>query len=664
MKYKFFSNKRQAQQLVEFAIVVPILMIIVFIVVELGAAINARVTIAEAVKASLIDVNKLTSLNGDTTTKEAEVESLVKSRVIQYLLNHNIPNSGSVDARVTYNAANNTAVAFVSYQYVPYFLLAGLVGTSVSSIPFSSSQTLNPSVFKPNAIPAGPTTEELSQYHINGTLVDSGALVDTTTFNYGDATFNVREQIAFLLRMYEGEETHPYFQYDIAHARLVDWVGNDLLPPNLRINLRTGTLEVKSPYYRAGTWFDTKVPYIWVVSALGFNHLIYIKYNTDQMKILDTVNIYKLLLNNNSNSFYNKEMFFCGPVSGFGCATDLRDTATINERALRMNPRLGESNLTSTYTNVYIIGAVEPIIVDTGTIYKDFAHVKGFYFSYTTDYANWDAANWEDQYFVTISSPRVFGLQDGTSDMGDGVYLAGIEDNTRNPFYRAYQYQFQLSQYDKTNPGALNGSGTTYTVDIVDVYIDSDGDGIPDAWDDDPEYFDVNVNGRLDGQEDTGVNMWTQTRCRDDSAVGICASFRDDSSDSTGTATITTGYSPSGSLPIYISTPYDINDNVETNHTARYLPEFTIGDFVLYDHNTNGPALYYNTGGASYSRVFPTWWDKPPANRRQEKVNGGFVHGSLGGASIRLSPSIELQYLYNNTFSPGNYVKRTPPTVW
>ena len=67
---KFFLKNRKAQQLVEFAIAVPILMVIIFIIVEFGNALNARVTIAEGVKMALMEVNKLKNIDGTTAQKE------------------------------------------------------------------------------------------------------------------------------------------------------------------------------------------------------------------------------------------------------------------------------------------------------------------------------------------------------------------------------------------------------------------------------------------------------------------------------------------------------------------------------------------------------------------------------------------------------------------
>lgn len=691
---KGLKNSRQAQQLVEFAIVVPILMIFIFIVVEIGAAVNARIAVAEGVKSTLVEVNKLSNLAGDTATKINTVETFIENTVIRYLIGHNIPNSASIEAKVTYDTTNDTATALVTYQYNPYFLMSGLLSGSIpESLAFSSSQTLNPHIFKPNNITSALTAQDLSEFFTDGggNFIPSGALIDNTAFNYTDATFNVREHIAFLVRMYEGQGTHPYLEYDSAHARLIDWMGNDLLPPNLRVNIRTGTLEVRTPYYRSSNWFDTKIPYVWVASSLGFTHIIYVKFN-DYMMLWDSDSdlLYRTLMNN-TNVFYNRQMIFC---QGFGgalgnCDGDQRDTANINERALRMNPRLGEG----IYANDYNIGTMEPIFVNPAT--HDFRHVKSHYVSYTTDYSNWPSATWNQQYFITISSPRVFGLEEGTNDLPDTTIHADFANAARNPFFQAYRYRFKLFERTHADEGACNliaaapagedddvdtYAGGTFQVNIQDVYIDSDGDGIPDAWDRDPEYFDVNVDGDLDGNA-YGLNMWTETRCRDGSVAGICATFPDNLQlNVTETppgiidpAKIANFYASPPNLAYYISTPYTITGASEATKTARYLPGLKAGDFVHYDYLldddyvpvpkvVNGPnPIYYRIDATNLTRRYPTWWElADEATRRPARAN--FIHGTLAGNNINLNASPEFTHLNTgNVLGNGSYITRTAP---
>ena len=741
-----FLNKKKAQELVEFAIVVPILMMILFIVVEFGSALNARITVGEAIKIALVKVNNLSSLDGNKAAKEAFVENYITNEVVKYLILHNIPNSGSVTTHVkVVNGVSGYATILVNYQYHPYFLLSGLFGNHVlDSIPFSSSQTLNPHIFEDNVFSAASafpafTTYQLSKFHTDGAgnFIDTGALVDG---NYNGA-YDVREHTAFLLHFYGGIGTHPNLEYDL--ARLVSWQGNDLLPPNLRINLKTGTLETRSPYYNSGVWFDTKIPYIWVVSSMGINHLIFTKYNSYQMLLADTSSLLYKLRFNTTDSFYNRAIRFCGTTGSSGaCNGDQRGRATVNERTLRMNPRLGDvvDGDPDTGDNSYLIGTMEPI----DTTIANFGFVNSYYFSYTgtsinaTTLLDWDSANWENQDFITISSPWVKGLQ---NNMANGIYIPDITDSSKNPFYTPYQYRLKMCE-------ALNGGNCTpqgvylgpaapandgnidannviigpwdavepggdwiYTMDIVDVYTDSDGDGIPDAWDRDPAYPDANVNGILDGNEIVNINP--QHRCNDGIGDpleygpddwGTCKWYKnaapidditigDIINGHTAAAGDFTPYNASPGEPFYDSTPYNDTTGVLQALEAPgdiNIPAINPMNLVVY--NPSGPhkAIYYDLGGGHYTRQHPSWWSElclffffTNSNDKFSSCNvkvrrllkthnnnsaNSYIHGTatpaIGPTDITLDPSDELQYLYNNTFQPSYRVKRTPPTVW
>ncbi len=738
-----FSKAKKAQQLIEFAIVVPVLMMVLFIVIEMGAAINARTTVGEGVKMALMKVNNLSNLDGNKAAKVAFVETYIKNEVIKYLVLHNVPNSGSIIAKV--KAAGDHAVVLINYEYNPYFLISGLFGTSLKTITFSSSQSLNPHVFEDNVFPGRITTANLSLYHTDGgnNPIETGALVDPDPYKdtaaagiYDVRTHHDGSRSAFLLHFYGGIGTHPNLEYDAvdSYARLVNWQGDELLPPNLRIDLKTGTLQVRSPYYNNGVWFDTRIPYIWVISALGINHLFYVKYNSFEMLLADNSLFYYKFLFNTTDSFYNRNIRFCGTTvsSGF-CNGDHRGTSTVNERALRMNPRLGTVTPgdVDSGNNDYIIGTMEPISIPSDPT-NELQFVTSHYFAHTdavagnnpdtgTPLMEWNSANWQDNYFVAISSPRVFGL-DTVTDMADEIYHPDITDTTKNPFFELYRYKFKLWETSisvSATPGTYAGVATggaddgdidsnnnifpgagwdrtepggdpDYTVDIVDVYIDSDGDGIPDAWDRDPAYFDVNVNGILDGNELNSANVNTNNRCND--GVGNPLNYEPDTWSACGDFpdVITSGsymnhYNTYSGKNFYRATPYStglsFDSNVESGTNIPILKE--MDEWYVYDPPTAGKALYFKNG-SNYYRKHPTWWEasvigcsNPDTDKfstacvqARRKLKENFIHGTADPAgsnptTILLDPSDELQFLYNNNvFSPTSKAVRTPPTVW
>jgi hypothetical protein len=373
---------RKAQHLVEFAFVVPILMLVIFVIIEIGMAINARMTVSEAVKSALVKVNNLNNLGGSVTGSDKAskinlVRGFIGSEVVAYLIQHNIPNSGSVDVQISVSK-DDYATVLVSYEYNPIFILPGMGKIIPDTYKFSSSQTLNPHVFQSNVFPNNRTTEQLSLYNQRSfdDFIDSGELVDN----------EAREYTAFLVQMYElySNFDDPAPATSPMHARLISWEGYDLLPPNLRINVKTGTLEVRSPYYitdKDKPWIDTKIPYIWAVTALGINHLIYVKYNTDRMKIEDKAGLYYKLRLGDTNSFYNLDIPTCTQVGNCGSSL-LAGGDTINERAIRLNPRIGKAPL---WIDTYITGTMEPVkvYVDAGNTPIPFEQVNSPYFSYT-----------------------------------------------------------------------------------------------------------------------------------------------------------------------------------------------------------------------------------------------------------------------------------------
>lgn len=723
--------KNKAQQLVEFAIAVPILMMVLFIVIEVGTALNARATVGEGVKAALVKVNNLSSLDGDTATKTVFVENFIKNEMISYLIKHNIPNSNSIIVKV--KTTSDYAVALVNYKYNPYFLLPGLFGgTFPSSIDFSSSQSLNPHIFLDNVLPgAGFSTQQLSKFHTDGggNYLPTGALVDPDPYLYTlasgiyEVTGN-NEHTAILLHFYGGIGTHPNLEYD--YARLVSWNGVDLLPSNLRINLKTGTLEVRSPYYNPGGWFDTEIPYIWVVSALGINHLLYAKYNSFEMLLADNSSLYYRFRFNTTDPLYNRNIRFCGTTGSSGlCDGDQRGAATVNERALRMNPRLGVVGASvDTGDNSFIIGTMEPALTPTDPTHP-FQHVNSFYFTHTDNRAGnhpgigtplmeWDSANWEAKNFITISAPRVFGLDMGVNDMEDEIYHEDITDATKNPFHQIYQYRFWLGEWNDPSPGIYMGPAALaddiyldtieigippgtfkYVADIVDVYTDSDGDGIPDAWDGDPAYFDANVNGVIDGNELALIDRDLDS-CNDgmgnpfrfDPDPGVCVDFPDviNNGDVINGHTVNTGtdmtvFNVSVGKKYYKHTPYTISGALEAKAPGTNIPAENSSEFYIYDPPGAGKAVYFEDGGVYY-RKHPSWWDSGflgcpnPLDwcfsfdcveaRRTVKAN--FIHGHTTGAGpddLELDPSEEFQFLFNNDiFSPNSKAYRTPTALW
>jgi hypothetical protein len=479
-------------------------------------------------------------------------------------------------------------------------------------------------------------------------------------------------------------------------------------------------------------WIDTQIPYIWTVSALGINHLIYVKYNTDRIKILDTAGLYFKLRLNDTNLLYNLGIPTCAQSSTTPCDDDLMGSNTINERALRFNPRIGSD---PAWNDTYIFGTAEPVKIIPPitwfppTLPHPYQQVNSHYFSYTVDYGSLDR-----NFLVTISTPFVKGLKANATTpdpMADSIYSIDISDNTKNPFFKPYEYRFKLCESNPEgyacDPGTYQGpadaseegnidansaagwddvesvADSVYVVDIFDVIIDSDGDGIPDAWDKDPSYFDVNVNGILDGNEINPALFKTNNRCNDDAGspydyetdpTSLCNDFPPELTVADTADYTFINIEEGTSSPFYNATPLQVNkalNPVQTGLTSNInIPTVNIMNLYLYNPVGNpaiGQALYYKktsgniTVGDTLTRIFPTWHDPLVLSctqetgsfhatcitaRKTQKASSGYLHTILWGDSFILNNSNEINALTGSSgrFDSANKITPTPPSVW
>lgn len=272
-----FLNKNKAQQLIEFAFVIPILILILFVIVEFAYAMNIRIKLSDGAKASLMQVNKLSNLPGsDPDAKKEAVRTAIQANMVAFLTENNVPDPSGASVSINKDT-NGFYTVNVTYLYKPVFLLPFIPG--MPAIPLQSSQIINSNIMQLNNFNSGLKTKDLSGFFPN----PEGAL--TTPYIEG---YNIRDSIAILVNWYDDdyidlEHVDNPNGFPI-HARLFSWYGEDLLPANLRVNVRRATLEVRSPYYKGsnginGDWLDTQIPYVWVLAALDYSQVFYVKYN-------------------------------------------------------------------------------------------------------------------------------------------------------------------------------------------------------------------------------------------------------------------------------------------------------------------------------------------------------------------------------------------------
>jgi hypothetical protein len=197
------------------------------------------------------------------------------------------------------------------------------------------------------------------------------------------------------------------------------------------------------------------------------------------------------------------------------------------------------------------------------------------------------------------------------------LFIPGV--TSTNDSYNGYKFEFNLTsgQYDSL------AANNTF---ITDCYIDSDGDGIPDAWDNAPDYPDVDGDGILDGQQ-TSISP-------------ISPALSDSITSPPETVT--------ASDSLIIATPLKIdgtpNSSIKSDPSLKsFSPaQFSI-DLGLYNN-----ALYFKKDATTYIRKMPIM----TTLAEREK----FINGTISGSTINLNMSRELDALENGAFKTANKV--------
>ncbi|MCK7484507.1 MAG: hypothetical protein MZU97_02375 [Bacillus subtilis] len=144
---------------------------------------------------------------------------------------------------------------------------------------------------------------------------------------------------------------------------------------------------------------------------------------------------------------------------------------------------------------------------------------------------------------------------------------------------------------------------------LLNYYIDTDGDGIADFWDNHPTYPDANANGTMDGDETALINF-----------VNV-----DETRNYNGEAYTTTTIAP----PFFI---YDgsLIDSTKSNTGLKALvPQ---RQSAIHTTATGNGALYYinyNSGVYVWNRRVPTWHaDTSIADAQKSRfINGNYSGG-------------------------------------
>lgn len=236
----------KGQELVEFALILPVMLVILVAIAEMGFMWTLRGTVSDAVKSS---VQQMQLIAGMT---EGDASNLLRDNIKSYLENHGVPNAGSV--AVTLNTIGENTTVNVSYQYNPTFTLPNFFGIQLlpDTMTMGSSQVINSAIFGPNNYAGGDI-----QLPLNVNMLDP---TTATSILKSDPT---------------GERQHMAFLVDLPgpYDKIVNWWGHDVMTANSAINAQTGTIWVKGPEY--GGWGDTNDSYADILLSQGYTTVVY-----------------------------------------------------------------------------------------------------------------------------------------------------------------------------------------------------------------------------------------------------------------------------------------------------------------------------------------------------------------------------------------------------
>lgn len=613
-------RSKKAQQLVEFALVAPIFLTIVVLIIELGFAINTRETIAEAVKSSVMQSNELSNQTGSDSVKKESIRSAIEENIKTYASDHGIPNSSSVRVEIIDISGSDKAVVMAYYTYKPYFSLPFTDGFLKSQFDFSSYQIISNRTFLANTGISTLSSNDLASFWKNTSLDGRKGILKNEDID-GISIDDIKKHLAILI------------SFDSAYGmtRLFNWWGEDLLPPNLYLNMSTGTLFVKSQYYST-SFFDTKIPISWVLTSLGFTQAMYSSPNaippiTNPTAKLDLSSDYASL---------NKGIYWCdqsSSISGNCDSSDFSDDSINNQLKNTV------SFLFGTTSKPY--GTYEPVIDNNGTFTENKIST---YATYNSSY----------DYLLKLFMPN-----------------SGLSFTAGN----IYKYKFSIDA-----SGLYDAFGSDNT-DIVDVYMDNDADGIPNAWDKHPDIADINANGILDGNETSQITAGSYITDLPEkkSNATMVVGYTYDPSGGASTCFSGTTYPRKGYTITNIATtttnagslPFDLDSGAVnlTREKNAYIPakantgsSTVIITFDLTQRNAGCSitgtstlqSIYFKTASNSIRKV--STWDSNAATALGQKNN--FINGYTSGSTIELNKSFEVDELMTGAFSNANRVTR------
>lgn len=602
---KNLKSKNKAQQIVEFAFIAPLLIIIIIVIIEFSYALNSRASLIEAVRYSTDIVTAQYNPTETFANQKIILENTVKSTVIDYFNAHGLPNSDTIDVTIVEINGADTLTVICAYNYKPTFTLPfGVFLGGIQGYKFTAQHIIDKTQLQNNDYSYALTSEQLASFWKTSTDLDGrDSNIITDIDQYNDSNTEIRQQIAFMLdfKVINPDGTSPSGTF----ARLFDWWGQDLLTANTILSMTTGTLWVKSPYYGVN-WFDSKIPITWIISALGYTQATYTRYFKTAGPISYTDHRLNLA---STDAYLNNNVMWCGQETD--CEDSLVDSAI---------------SVQNKYALAFLMDATN-----------------------SESYGTYDFV---DNTNNKLNTPQSVPYTFHQSNVNYALKMFIPNDNFPIARDNLFKGNFKI-QSDGTY-----ATGSNY--DIIDCYMDNDGDEIPNNWDDHPDYPDANANGKLDGLDNTII---ISTECPEDI---LESDMVPGYTHSPGAGVVYTISSYSDTGTNIGSLPFDINTNeIKKSDTYSKIPRInaTMAEITFKrteDTSTSTVvALYFKytdeNGFIHYKRVTQDWANSSNQQRLQ-KIK--FLHGGFGPKYfISVSNELlELEYYSNSPFYSGKRI--------
>ena len=206
-------KKKKAQQVVEFLLVAPLLMVFLGIMTEYAYALNINMTFTKGLKTVTAEIYREIS----PSMTASDIEANVKTNLTNYLAKNNVPIKSENNIKVGSMESGSTVIFMATYRYFPAFTLPNIW---FKFLPDEFD------FFATNAVPAAFLGG--NNYDSTDSLKLDRIWSSTTSFSKEDA-FNAskkgimkspagRKNILFLVKTTATDLTTPY--------ALVDWAGN------------------------------------------------------------------------------------------------------------------------------------------------------------------------------------------------------------------------------------------------------------------------------------------------------------------------------------------------------------------------------------------------------------------------------------------------------